>query len=321
MEPPFGDAIRTPAPPYHADHADNVRRRGDHGGEKRVEAERLDNLRQEETQTVIRRHGAEIYQAQSEYPRVHQRLRDGVAAHRQTLALLERQSLGEPAPLVRREPRRIGRTVGQIEKYHARQEDCWHRFDDEQPLPTGESEPAMKIQQYAGHRPADHGRERDGGHEIADDPGAIFGRKPQRQVKDDAREEAGFGRAEQDTDQIEAVLVAPAGGAGDVWNKCHQAGENSPAQHDAGDPFAGAEPLQQQVGWHFEDEVGEEEDARAEAERSLRQAEILVHRQRGKADIDPIEIRDEVADDEEWYETFGDLREGADFYFMHDSGA
>ena len=149
MEPPFGDAIRAPAPPYHADHADNVGRRGHHGGEKRIEAECLDDLRQEEAQAVIRRHGAEINQAQSEYPRVHQRLRDGVAAHRQTLALLERQSLGEPAPLVRREPRRIGRTVGQIEKYHACQEDRRHRLDDEQPLPTGESESAMEIQQHA----------------------------------------------------------------------------------------------------------------------------------------------------------------------------
>jgi hypothetical protein len=74
-------------------------------------------------------------------------------------------------------------------------------------------------------------------------------------------------------------------------------------------------------GWHLEDEIGDEEDAGAEAERGLRQAEILVHRQRGKADVYPVEIRNEVADDEEGYETFGHLCEGPDFYFVHMMGA
>src|SRR5580692_5632339 len=72
---------------------------------------------------------------------------------------------------------------------------------------------AVQIEQQAGDRRAYYGRKRDRGHEIADDTAAIFRWKPQRQVKDDAREEAGFGRAQQDADQIEAVLVAEPGAA------------------------------------------------------------------------------------------------------------
>jgi hypothetical protein len=105
--------------------------------------------------------------------------------------------------------------------------------------------------------------------------------------------------------------------AGDVGNKGHQAGEQSPAQHDAGDPFARAEAFEQQIGRHLEDEIGDEEDAGAEAESGLRQAEILVHGERGKAHIDPVEIGDEVADDEEGYEAFRNLGEGRRFQSVH----
>jgi hypothetical protein len=77
----------------------------------------------------------------------------------------------------------------------------------------------------------------------------------------------------------------------------HRAGNDPPREHDAGDPLAGAEPLQQQIRRHLEHEVGDEEDAGAESVLRRRQPEILVHRQRGEADVDAIEVRDEVADD------------------------
>ena len=82
-----------------------------------------------------------------------------------------------------------------------------------------------------------------------------------------------------------------------------------------------AESFKQEIRRHLEDEVRDKEDAGAEAERGLRQAKVLVHRQRGKADIDAVEIGDEVTDDEERDEAFGDFGDGADFYFVHMSGA
>ena len=65
--------------------------------------------------------------------------------------------------------------------------------------------------------------------------------------------------------------------------------------------------IEQQIGGHLEQEIGEEEHAGAEAEHRLADAEIGVHRQLGEADVDAVEIGDEVADDEKRYESPGDL--------------
>jgi hypothetical protein len=73
-------------------------------------------------------------------------------------------------------------------------------------------------------------------------------------------------------------------------------------------------------GGHLEDKICDEEDARAEAERGLRQAKVLVHRERGKAHIHPVQIGDEVADDQERHQSLGDLRNGTDFYSVHGIG-
>ena len=113
------------------------------------------------------------------------------------------------------------------------------------------------------------------------------------------------------------MFIAEPGGAGDGGDERHGAGQDAPAQHDARNPFARAEFFEQQVGWHLEDEIGEEEDAGAEAERGLRQPEVLVHRQRREADVYPVQIRDEVADDQERHEPHRDFGDGAGFDSVH----
>jgi len=92
---------------------------------------------------------------------------------------------------------------------------------------------------------------------------------------------------------------------------------NAPAQHDPGDPFARAEPLEHQVGRYLEDKIGDEEDTGTEAVGGLRQAEVGVHRQRGEADIDPIQVGDKIANDQERDEPPRHLRDGPDFHFVH----
>src|SRR5262249_45759312 len=61
----------------------------------------------------------------------------------------------------------------------------------------------------------------------------------------------------------------------------------------------------------FEYEISDEEQAGAQSEGCFTQSERLVHVQLGKADIDAIEIRDEVAQDQEWNEPPHDLADGA----------
>jgi hypothetical protein len=93
--------------------------------------------------------------------------------------------------------------------------------------------------------------------------------------------------------------------------------QNPPTQHDPGDPFASTESFEHQIRWHLEDEIRNEEDTGAEPECSLRQTEVLVHLQRGKADVDAVQICDEVAGNEERHEPPGDFPDGADFYSVH----
>ena len=113
------------------------------------------------------------------------------------------------------------------------------------------------------------------------------------------------------------MFVAEPGGTRDGWDERHGAGKDSPAQHDARNPFAGAEPLEQEIRWDFKDEISDEKDAGAEAEGGLRQAKVLVHRERGKAHVYPVEIRDEVTDDEKRYQPLRNFRDGADFNLVH----
>src|SRR5262249_16104395 len=73
------------------------------------------------------------------------------------------------------------------------------------------------------------------------------------------------------------------------------AGDKAPGDHDARDPETRADLVQDHVARHFEEEVADEErGSHAEAERRLAETQILTHRQRGEADIDAIEVADEV---------------------------
>ena len=156
---------------------------------------------------------------------------------------------------------------------------------------------AVQPEQHAGHGGTDHGGERDGGHEQPDDPRPFGGREPQGEIEDNPGEEPGLGKAQQHAHEVEAVFAG---------NERHGAGQDSPADHDASDPFAGAELFQEQVGGNLKDEIREEEDAGAEPERGLRQAEVLAHGERGEAHVHPVQVGDEVAQHQERHEPHGD---------------
>jgi hypothetical protein len=57
--------------------------------------------------------------------------------------------------------------------------------------------------------------------------------------------------------------------------------------------------VQREIAWDFTQDVADEKDAGAEAKYFRRESEILVHGERGEADIDPVEEIHGVAEDEE----------------------
>ena len=76
-------------------------------------------------------------------------------------------------------------------------------------------------------------------------------------------------------------------------------GNEAPRDHDPGDPDARPDLLQDHVARHFEDEVADEEDARAEPVDRVAELQVVRHLQLGESDVDAVQERDDVAQEQE----------------------
>ena len=71
------------------------------------------------------------------------------------------------------------------------------------------------------------------------------------------------------------------------FDKASHGGDDAPGDGDEGDPAARGEELEDQVGGHLEDEVGDEEDGYADLELAGGEAEILLEAiEAGVANVD-----------------------------------
>jgi hypothetical protein len=75
-------------------------------------------------------------------------------------------------------------------------------------------------------------------------------------------------------------------------------GNDAPHDHDAGDSTARAEAMQREVARNFQDEIADEENSGAPRIDQRRKAEIGIHGQRRKDDIDAIEHAEEIGNDQ-----------------------
>ena len=64
---------------------------------------------------------------------------------------------------------------------------------------------------------------------------------------------------------------------GFVLDKGHQGGGDAPGKHDAGQPDAGADFLQQHVGWHFKQGIANEKQSGTEAIGGSANAQVVLH--------------------------------------------
>ena len=116
--------------------------------------------------------------------------------------------------------------------------------------------------------------------------------------------EAGFRDAEQEAQHVKAHLAA---------HQRHRGRDDAPGHHDAGNPAAGAELFQRQIARHLEDEIADEEDAGAPGEDQRRELQLRVHGQRGKTEIDAVEVGKEVGQDQKRNQPPGDRADGGKF--------
>ena len=139
-----------------------------------------------------------------------------------------------------------------------------------------------------------------GRHEDRDHLAAPRRRVPVGEVQDDAGEEAGLEGAEQEAQHVELRRRL---------HEHHAGGDDAPADHDAQQRLARADLLQHQVARHLEQEVADEEDAGAQAVDRVAEGQRLLHLQLRVADVDAVEVGDDVADDQQRHDAPADLRE------------
>ncbi|MCY1231110.1 hypothetical protein D9M72_435470 [compost metagenome] len=209
------------------------------------------------------------------------------------------QCTGQPGLFLLRQPLGLGGGVSQVEPGDDANDDGGDGDAEEHDAPAGESEESVLLDEEAGQRGTDHGGERLGQVEEGEDLAAVPGRNPEAQEEDGAGEEAGFCHTQDETQYVELLHVAHPG---------EQQGDDAPADHDAGEPAAGAELVQCQVARDLEQDVADEEDAGGEPELSRRKGQIVVHAVgAGKGDGRPVKVVDE--------EHQGDERHQPDCHF------
>lgn len=78
----------------------------------------------------------------------------------------------------------------------------------------------------------------------------------------------------------------------------HQYGDESPGNHDAREPFAGAPALDDETPGDFEEQIANEKYSGTKAEDAVAEAQIVRHFESGVADIHAVEKRDDEEDEE-----------------------
>ena len=124
------------------------------------------------------------------------------------------------------------------------------------------------------------------------------------QVENDPREEASLGHAEQKAHPVERPFA---------FDPHHRRGKNPPGNHDPCDPGPRAEFLQQEVAGDLEQKIADEEYARAGAESHIAQREVLEHLEFRKPHIHPVEVGEDVAEEEKGKQPPVDLGVGLGF--------
>src|SRR5436305_13197381 len=113
-------------------------------------------------------------------------------------------------------------------------------------------------------------------------------REPIGEVQYETGEEAGLGKTEQEPYGHEAVRADREGGT---------TRDDPPSDHDPRDPDPRADLFENEIARHLEKDIAPEERARSHTVPGRVEPDILVHRKRGEADIDAVEIAKEIGQD------------------------
>ena len=154
------------------------------------------------------------------------------------------------------------------------------------------------MQYPSRQRVTDHSGDGNCRHKPGDDLGTPSRREPVSQIKNDAWKKTSLGKSKQEPHGIKR---------GDGIHEKSCSGDNSPGDHDAGNPQTCADLFQQQIAGYLEDQITKEKNARSKALNRVAERQIVLHLQLGEAHIDTIEIGGDVTNKEQRQQTQRDL--------------
>ena len=82
----------------------------------------------------------------------------------------------------------------------------------------------------------------------------------------------------------------------------------SPSDHDPRNPLRCAEAREHQAGRHFEQGVAKKEQATTKTVDRCAELQIVVHLKRGEADVHPVDVGDNVGQENQWHDAPHRLR-------------
>ena len=87
----------------------------------------------------------------------------------------------------------------------------------------------------------------------------------------------------------------------------HEGGDDAPTDHDAADPESGPGAVKDDVAGDFKEEVAQKENAGAHGEDGVGKPGDVMHGQFGEADIDSVDVGQDVAGEKNGNQPEGDL--------------
>ncbi|MNV57301.1 hypothetical protein D3C71_1496260 [compost metagenome] len=120
---------------------------------------------------------------------------------------------------------------------------------------------------------------------------------PTVQEHQNAWEETRLGHPEQKAQDIELRSAV---------DQKHARGQRSPHHHQRGNPASRADAIKGHVARYAKQRVGNEEQPGAEAIDRVAETQVSAHLHLGKANVDPVEVGEEVADQQQRHQAPGD---------------
>ncbi|MNN16282.1 hypothetical protein D3C81_1294160 [compost metagenome] len=263
-----------------------------------VEAQVLDDRRQPEVDRVNPALDTEVDETEGPDQRVGEHRQYAVAGGRRFAGGIGLEVGLDHLPFSRAQPLGFGVAVTEQENCQKAEQYGGQALDQEHPLPAGQAMLAggEVIENPARERPAEQAGHRDRRHEQGHDPPAPGRREPARKVQHDAGEEARFGGAGEQAQHVELH------GRGDE----QQAGrQRAPGDHHQRDPAPRAEAVERQVAGQPAEHIADEENPGTQAVDGFAELERIEHLQLGEADVDPVQVVEQVADEDEWNQPQG----------------